>query len=416
MPRRIIGCLDGAGSQAGAKSPTKIVHLFGMLEVDDPTPYGPSVGTISSAQTRGPVDRRMSQLSGLAFGTAPRSNLAEACTYLMQHWEPGARVYVFSFSRNTYTACALVGMLNEPGLMRSGSKNLFPYAVAKCAAIPGIREGEEGVTYFPHAFCRCTEHEPLRPDIKRNDPQQVSRKALPVAYLSVCGIVKTADVLRLNSLRRPHARQLPNVACIRHAVPLDGKRYPFREFPETLRSASLCDTGQEVWFVDVHSDVGGTFPCKSNGPLLPMITLKWITDGACEDLIFRAGATYPRTACLTRASASVGNGTPNTIRNFLTRQRRAAGPIWTGPSQHSDSTIDTQGRLSRQTLVPAWKRSPRIAVSRGHECVALHENPHRQTHSARYCRPRHRTFDRSGIQGECRGPHIRQAAGAQSHA
>ncbi|MFE5687005.1 phospholipase effector Tle1 domain-containing protein [Streptomyces sp. NPDC056512] len=82
----------GAGNQVGAKNPTNAVRLFGMLEADDPTRqllyYDPSVGTILSAQTRGPVDRRLSQLSGRAFGTALRSNLAGAYAYLMEHWEP----------------------------------------------------------------------------------------------------------------------------------------------------------------------------------------------------------------------------------------------------------------------------------------------------------------------------------------
>ncbi|MFE5690951.1 T6SS phospholipase effector Tle1-like catalytic domain-containing protein [Streptomyces sp. NPDC056512] len=70
---------------------------------------------MSWAQTRGPVERRLSQLSGLAFGSALRSNLPEAYAYLVEHWEPaGDRVYVFGFSRSAYTACALVGMLNKP--------------------------------------------------------------------------------------------------------------------------------------------------------------------------------------------------------------------------------------------------------------------------------------------------------------
>ncbi|MFE5687002.1 phospholipase effector Tle1 domain-containing protein [Streptomyces sp. NPDC056512] len=199
-------------------------------------------------------------------------------------------MYVFGFSRSAYTACALVGMLNKPGLMRPGSKNLVPYAVAKYAFNHGIHESEEEVAHFSHAFCRRTEHEPLWPDIKRNDPQQVSHKALPVAYLGVWDTVKTAGVLRLSSLRWPHTRRLPDAACIRHALSLYEKQRPFLEFPVTPRSDSLRDTGQEVWFAGMHSDVGGTFPYKNGESLLSMITLKWITDGVCEDLIFRDGA------------------------------------------------------------------------------------------------------------------------------
>jgi uncharacterized protein (DUF2235 family) len=51
-------------------------------------------------------------------------NVAEAYTFLMHHWRPGDELYIFGFSRGAYTARALVGMLNRPGLLRPGSENL----------------------------------------------------------------------------------------------------------------------------------------------------------------------------------------------------------------------------------------------------------------------------------------------------
>lgn len=137
MSRRIVICLDGTGNQVGAHHPTNVVKLYGMLATENPGRqllyYDPGVGTLSAATARGPLSRRLSRLTGLAFGTGLRTNLAEAYTYLMRHWEPGDAVYVFGFSRGAYTARALVGMLNKPGLMRPGAENLVPYAVAKYA-------------------------------------------------------------------------------------------------------------------------------------------------------------------------------------------------------------------------------------------------------------------------------------------
>ncbi|MFE7972690.1 phospholipase effector Tle1 domain-containing protein [Streptomyces shenzhenensis] len=57
-----------------------------------------------------------------------------------------------------------------------------------------------------------------------------SHYALPVAYLGVRDTVKAAGIPRLGSLRWPYTRRLPNAARIRHAVSLDEKRRPFREF------------------------------------------------------------------------------------------------------------------------------------------------------------------------------------------
>ncbi|MFF7472997.1 phospholipase effector Tle1 domain-containing protein [Streptomyces sp. NPDC008092] len=317
MPRAIVICLDGTGCQVGANNPTNVVRLMEMLDADDPARqlvyYDPGVGTMSSPSVGGPVGRRLSRLWGLAFGSGLRTNLAEAYTYLMRHWHPGDLVYVFGFSRGAYTARALVGMLNKPGLMRPGSENLVPYAVAKYAFNQDIERSEEEVARFSHAFCRRTEGEPLWEEVKQNNLRQVSHHALPVAYLGVWDTVKAAGLLRLGSLQWPYTHQLPNAARIRHAVSLDETRRPYREFLVTRRP-ERPDTAQEVWFAGVHSDVGGTFEHAEGAPLLSAIPLKWITDGVTGNLVFRDKA-YDTTCAVSEEFA----GAP-VHRN---------GPLWT---------------------------------------------------------------------------------------
>ncbi|WP_078947662.1 DUF2235 domain-containing protein [Streptomyces griseus] len=299
MARKIVICLDGTGNQVGAGHPTNVVRLYEMLRADDPAQqllyYDPGVGTMSAATARGPAGRWFSRMSGLAFGTGMKTNLAEAYTFLMGHWQPGDEVYVFGFSRGAYTARALVGMLNKPGLMRPGSENLVPYAVAKYAFNQDVDTGMKEMARFSHAFCRRMDDEPLWRVVKDNaeaagTARQVSHYALPVAYLGVWDTVKFAGVLRPGGLRWPYTHELPNAARIRHAVSLDEKRRPYREYQVTPRPAVLQDTAQEVWFAGVHSDVGGTFAHADDEPLLSTITLKWVTDGICDDLLFRPGA------------------------------------------------------------------------------------------------------------------------------
>ncbi|MFF5015285.1 DUF2235 domain-containing protein [Streptomyces sp. NPDC001165] len=315
MSRAIVVCLDGTGNQVGASHPTNVVRLVEMLDADDPARqlvyYDPGVGTMSSAAAHGPVSRRLSRLWGLAFGSGLRANLAEAYTYLMRHWQPGDQVYVFGFSRGAYTARALVGMLNKPGLMRPGSENLVPYAVAKYSFNQDIDRSEKEVARFSHAFCRRTENEPLWAEVKKNNPRQVSHHALPVAYLGVWDTVKAAGLLRLGNLQWPFTHQLPNAARIRHAVSLDETRRPYREFLVTPRPAPRQDTAEEVWFTGVHSDVGGTFAHAADDPLLSTIPLKWITDGVTQDLVFRPQA-YGTTCAVTEdfAGAPVHDNGP----------------------------------------------------------------------------------------------------------
>lgn len=338
MPRRIVVCLDGTGNQVGASHPTNVVRLLEMLEADDPARqllyYDPGVGTMSSATAHGPAGRALSRGCGLAFGTGLRANLAEAYTYLMRHWQPGDLVYVFGFSRGAYTARALVGMLNKPGLMRPGAENLVPYAVAKYAFNQDIGESEQQVARFSHAFCRRTELEPLWAEVKRNDPRQVSHHALPVACLGVWDTVKAAGLLRLGELRWPYTRLLPNAARVRHAVSLDEKRRPFREYLVTPRP----DGVEEVWFAGVHSDVGGTFEHAEGEPLLSTVALKWMTDGVTRDLLFRPGA-YTRTCALTE--------------DFATAAVHTNGPLWTLAGRRSrpvpaDAVLHASVRLRRE--------------------------------------------------------------------
>ncbi|MFD8521221.1 DUF2235 domain-containing protein [Streptomyces capillispiralis] len=342
MPRRIVLCLDGSGNQVGARHPTNVVRLYQMLAADDPARqllyYDPGVGTMSSATAHGPAGRWLSRTAGLAFGTGLRTNLAEAYTYLMRHWEPGDLVYVFGFSRGAYTARALVGMLNKPGLMRPGSENLVPYAVSKYAFNHDIDESHRQVARFSHAFCRCTEREPLWEQVKLNAPRQVSRYALPVAYLGVWDTVKAAGVLRLGTLRWPYTHQLPNAARIRHAVALDEKRRPYREFPVTRRPEGLRDTAEEVWFAGVHSDVGGTFGHDEGEPLLSTVALKWVTDGVRRDLVFRPDA-YEETCEVSEESACA--------------RVHANGPLWVLAGRRrrpvpDDALLHTSVRVRRE--------------------------------------------------------------------
>ncbi|MFJ7148961.1 DUF2235 domain-containing protein [Streptomyces sp. NPDC100445] len=314
MPRAIVICLDGTGNQVGASHPTNVVRLTEMLDADDPARqlvyYDPGVGTMSSATAHGPAGRWLSRTWGLAFGSGLRNNLAEAYTYLVRHWQPGDLVYVFGFSRGAYTARALVGMLNKPGLMRPGSENLVPYAVAKYAFNHDIDRNEKEIARFSHAFCRRTETEPLWAEVKQNDPRQVSHHALPVAYLGVWDTVKAAGLLRLGNLQWPYTHRLPNAARIRHAVSLDETRRPYHEFLVTPRPAPRRGTAEEVWFTGVHCDVGGTFEHAEGDPLLSTISLKWVTDGVTEDLVFRP-RSYSTTCAVTEdfAGAPVhGNG------------------------------------------------------------------------------------------------------------
>ncbi|MBT2510547.1 DUF2235 domain-containing protein [Streptomyces sp. ISL-98] len=271
MAKNIVVCLDGTGNQLKAKGNTNVVRLYEMLDLHDPARqiayYDPGVGTFSAAGAWSPVSRRLSKLAGLAFGSGLKVNLGEVYTYLMQHYEPGDRLFVFGFSRGAYTARALAGLLKATGLLRPGMENLVPYAISVYAKNRTWKEEDWDQL---HRFAGAFSH-PVG-----------GRTGIPVDYMGVWDSVKAAGILRWN-LRWLYTRQIPNVRRVRHAVSIDEKRRPYGEYLVTPLVTPPTKTPppviEEVWFAGVHSDVGGTF---DDDPRLPTIALKWIVDGALD--------------------------------------------------------------------------------------------------------------------------------------
>jgi uncharacterized protein (DUF2235 family) len=274
--KNIVVCLDGTGNQLKAKGNTNVVRLYEMLDLSDPSRqiafYDPGVGTFSAQGAWTPLARRVTKLAGLAVGMGLRTNLAEAYTYLMQHYEPGDKLYIFGFSRGAYSARALAGLLGVVGLIRPGSENLVPYAVGLYTRNKDLSADDwSQIHQFAGAF----------------SPKIDGRIGIPVEFMGVWDSVKAAGVLRWN-LRWPYTRQIPNVATVRHAVSIDEKRRPYHEYLVEPRPGHQTPVIDEVWFAGVHSDVGGTF---EDDPRLSEITLKWMADGAlAAGLMLRTGA------------------------------------------------------------------------------------------------------------------------------
>jgi uncharacterized protein (DUF2235 family) len=238
----------------------------------------------------------------------------------MQHWQPGDEVVIFGFSRGAYTARALAGMLLRPGLMRPGSDNLLPYAVEKYAINRDFTDDEyEQWGRFAKAFCWRTENEPLFDTIKQNNPNQIWHYAVPVAYMGLWDTVKAAGFLRFGNLRWPYTISLPNVARIRHAVSIDERRRPYREYLVERHPRGL----EEMWFAGVHADVGGTFEPDHK---LATIALKWVVDGALPSLQIGAdGYTEDCTVDETFAKGTIHhNGPLWVLAGRRTRDIRAA--------------------------------------------------------------------------------------------
>ncbi len=285
--KNIVICLDGTSNQIGSSSqPTNVAKVFEMLDLDDPSHqvayYDPGVGTLPATGAIGNIGRGLSMVRQLAFGSGMKQNISQAYGWLMDTYQPGDRIYIFGFSRGAYTARAFAAMLGRPGLLRSGSLNLVDYAVREYTRRGHDAKANDRAWAFADATCWGTEADPMNTaDSLPAIPAEDRRHAVPVEYLGVWDTVKAAGFLGIGRIEWPDIRTLWNVRKLRHAVSLDERRRPFREYlVQTPRPAGFA----EAWFAGVHTDVGGTHLDEAQ---LSTIALKWVIDPVAHTLLLR---------------------------------------------------------------------------------------------------------------------------------
>jgi uncharacterized protein (DUF2235 family) len=345
VSKNIVLCLDGTGNELRAKGNTNVVRLYEMLSLDDSRRqvafYDPGLGTFGAKGALTPIARRFTKLLGLAAGYGMRTNLADAYTYLMQTYDPGDRIFIFGFSRGSYTARALAGMLHLAGLIRPGAENLVPYAIQVYARSKKNWTPEDwNQTHrFADAFC-----------IEVN-----GSRSIPIHFLGIWDSVKAAGILRWN-LKWPYTRKIPNVDRARHAVAIDEKRRPYKEY--LVQPQSTSQDVREVWFAGVHSDVGGTF---EDDHRLADISLKWMVEQAIEAEL-RVNMKAFRETCV----VSIDNARGKVHRMgwvwvFLTYRKRPITPsnarIHASVGIRMESDPSYRLRASGETIVwddPQW--------------------------------------------------------------
>ena len=255
--KNLVVCLDGTGNQVKVDRNTNVLRLFDMLDYSDESRqiayYDPGVGTFSALGAWTPFARRVSRLSGLAFGTGLRHNLGEAYVFLMRNWEPDDQIFLFGFSRGAYAARALAGLLNEIGMLHPHEENLVPYAISAYARkeeTDGSATDDETQTTLTRRFRKSFARR-----LGTDGPKEIR-----VRYLGLWDTVEASGHLR-GDLKWKGIGDVPNADRARHAVSIDERRWPYKVVRLTTPEKPTRPVErEEVWFPGVHSDVGGTFP------------------------------------------------------------------------------------------------------------------------------------------------------------
>lgn len=304
MAKNIVLCLDGTGNQLKATANTNVVHLYSMLDLSDSSRqvayYDPGVGTMGARGAWSTWGRRFTRLLGLLFGFGIKDNLEEGLTFLVQNYKPGDRVFVFGFSRGAFTARGLTGMTYRSGVMRQGAENLVPYLVTAYTKGDDFSKDDwDKLDKYADTFSVTTK----------------GSKALPIHFLGLWDSVKALGILRPDP-KWPYTRQLPNARHVFHAVSIDERRRPYREY---LVNPSKAIETRETWFAGVHSDVGGGF---KDSPELARVSLKWMTDRALHHGLLLGSGAYSKHCSISHGDANGRIHRNGWIWRVLTFRRR----------------------------------------------------------------------------------------------
>jgi uncharacterized protein (DUF2235 family) len=252
MSKNVIICLDGTGNQFNEDN-SNVVKLFRVVTRDasQVAYYDPGVGTLADPDYRTPVGKNFSKLLGLGFGKGLTRNVEQAYSFLMDHYEQDDRLFIFGFSRGSYTARVLAGFIHSCGLLEPGCQNLIPYAMKLFKA------------------------EQLDFEILQKFRSTYGRK-INIHFLGLWDSVSTTGWL-YNPVFLPFTTNNKSVQAVRHALAIDERRSFFKDMRWGDKYRDAQDI-KEVWFAGVHSDVGGGYPEARSG--LAKIALKWMIEEA----------------------------------------------------------------------------------------------------------------------------------------
>lgn len=255
MPKNIVVCCDGTGNAFGGDDNSNVVKLYSTLVINEEQVgyYHPGVGTMGAPNARNWVEKHWSRVKGLAFGAGLLDNVADAYRYLMDVCADGDKVYLFGFSRGSYTARALAGVLHMYGLLCPGNDGLIRYIIGMYARKTREAAGMQATLAVAENF------------------KATFSRDCPLHFEGLFDTVSSVGWVS-RPLVIPFAAHNPSMHIGRHAISINERRCYYRQ--NLWGPPDAKQDIRQVWFTGVHSDIGGSYPESESG--LSKVTLEWM--------------------------------------------------------------------------------------------------------------------------------------------
>ncbi|MCB6178798.1 DUF2235 domain-containing protein [Rhodobacter sp. Har01] len=309
--RRIVVFADGTGS-AFRQQESNVWRLYSLLlkhpgDSDWPqiARYIPGVGTSSVALIR--------MLDG-ATGFGVPANVRKLYRFLCWNWRPGDEIFLFGFSRGSFTVRTLAGMLRFQGLMpreidgrtvseaEMARNSMGAWYAYRAATAPLMQDGR--LAMLPHiaagrwlrdrliAAKRRSLGQRTHDEVVAAMPEERQAGAVRVRYMGVFDTVEAYgfpfEFLRVVWSWAIWPITFRNTQCAGivdradHPLSLDDERLTFHplRFDQSHAGTPEAPTViREPWFAGAHSDVGGGYPDDA----VAMDALDWIASAARDE-------------------------------------------------------------------------------------------------------------------------------------
>lgn len=137
--KHLVLCLDGTGNNFGLNPFTNVLKLFRMLDKDDATQlcyYQPGIGVnfeassdnISEGNFLSSNWGRIVSRADTYFAFTLKKHVIAAYNFLCRFYKTGDKIYLLGFSRGSFTARIIAGMIERIGLLNLGLEEMSSMA------------------------------------------------------------------------------------------------------------------------------------------------------------------------------------------------------------------------------------------------------------------------------------------------
>ncbi|GAA5866392.1 hypothetical protein JCM8547_000763 [Rhodosporidiobolus lusitaniae] len=310
--------LDGTNNTFGIKI-TNIPTFFSLVSEDPRSQlvyYQTGIGTALTTHEKmlnpHKIWHGIVQVADMVFASSLGDHVMQGYEFLMNHYRPGDQIFLFGFSRGAFTARALVGMLEQVGLLPVGNKESIPLAYSIYKNSNQLSKNE------------LTDKLTMSQGFKRTFSREVR-----VHFVGVWDTVASVGGLWPRLLPFVQSAQYTHV--FRHALALDERRGDYSAQvwrPQDDKQDSRGTNVKEVYFPGSHSGVGGgEFRFSDHRePSLENLSLRWMAREAQEygvvfDFDHVSSSPLFRTF-LDKAKQALDSGTNKSVTDYIARCKK----------------------------------------------------------------------------------------------